>query len=309
MNSNFNEINLYITSLGDFTNLVKSKKGTFRNKVLSNNPVNDIFVYRGCSNILYSLLPGILRKVIDGDEHKVENDKYLALGNEKMILTEFINYASKFIKLDQDDYVHWAEYAQHYGLPTRFLDWTCNPLVALFFACRDDDKKDGCVWFLHDYNYRQLLYQNPDNNYDDHSISDSIKSMMLEDNILTRYKMPIIYKPTYVDDRMNNQKSVFMAWGSKEEPFEDLVAGEIEHIENIKDVNGYVATVSKTSNAVLFRVIIKAKDKCHILRELDSVGINEMFLFPGLDGIGKYVERKYRFNMQEMIDINFNNYF
>lgn len=231
--NNINEIKLDITSLGDFTNLIKTKKSKFPNNFLTNNPVNDIFVYRGCSDLSYGLLPGLLRKTIDGEENKIENDKYLALGNEKLILTEFINYASKFIKLDQTDYVHWAEYAQHYGLPTRFLDWTCNPLVALFFACKDNDDKDGCVWLLHDYNYRKLVHQNSDNFNPNFNIGESIKSMMTDENPNAKYKMPIVYKPTYVDDRMNNQKSIFMAWGSNEAPFEDMVSGEIEHIENI----------------------------------------------------------------------------
>lgn len=299
------EIKKNISSLGDFTNLIKNKKSEFPNKVLTNNPVNDIFIYRGCSDIEYKLLPGILRKT-DAKKDKVENYKYLALGDEKLILREFINYASKYIKLSQYNYVQWAEYAQHYGLPTRFLDWTNNPLVALFFACRDNDEKDGCVWMLHEYNYTKSVHKDPENFNANYTIGESIKSMMLDDNPDARYKMPIIYKPTYVDDRMNNQKSIFMAWGSDEKPFEDLVYNRVEHIENVNDDNGAVITDSRISNAVLFRIIIKANEKHHIVRELDSVGINDMFLFPGLDGIGRYFERKYRFNMQEMIDINFN---
>lgn len=35
------------------------------------------------------------------------------------------------------------------------------------------------------------------------------------------------------------------------------------------------------------------------MRELDSVGINEKTLFPGLDGIGRYVEQRFRFNYNE----------
>jgi FRG domain len=46
--------------------------------------------------------------------------------------------------------IEWLFLAQHYGLPTQLLDWTENPLVALFFAVSGDEKanQDGCLWAL-----------------------------------------------------------------------------------------------------------------------------------------------------------------
>jgi hypothetical protein len=47
---------------------------------------------------------------------------------------------------DSDDYFGWLFLAQHYGLPTRLLDWSENPLVAAFFAVLQEPDADGCIW-------------------------------------------------------------------------------------------------------------------------------------------------------------------
>lgn len=52
---------------------------------------------------------------------------------------------------EKDDLFAWLLLARHYGLPTRMMDWSTSPLVALYFAINDETvlSGDGCLWALH----------------------------------------------------------------------------------------------------------------------------------------------------------------
>lgn len=94
---------------------------------------NKIF-YRGQSSVDYDITPSILR-----DEKKEYEDK---IYNE--VMTEC---AHEFDECKLHNEI--LSKMQHYGVPTRLLDVTTNPLVALYFACQENkDKKDGVVYVI-----------------------------------------------------------------------------------------------------------------------------------------------------------------
>ena len=89
------------------------------------------YYYRGHSNQAYATLPSLFRETSHIDnEDKMFRELILRCPNE------FGNLNSTFQKLVK---------MQHYGLPTRLLDITSNPLIALFFSCLSNNDKDGEV--------------------------------------------------------------------------------------------------------------------------------------------------------------------
>src|SRR5215510_1089619 len=109
----------------------------FLNCVREQDGAGEIVLFRGQSVVRGNLLPGVARHspVLDTTEH------------EKAILREFQLLGAQYlVEGVRDHTLELLVAAQHYGLETRLLDWTSDPLVALFFACCGQAAGDGYVY-------------------------------------------------------------------------------------------------------------------------------------------------------------------
>ncbi len=88
-------------------------------------------MFRGQSNFSWNLLPSIARLNPELSPIKHNNGWQ---GIEDYLLGEFKRYASMHLKQEPKNKLEWMIQAQHHGLPTRLLDWSTNPLKALYFA-------------------------------------------------------------------------------------------------------------------------------------------------------------------------------
>jgi len=119
----------------------------------------DRFVFRGQADCMWELETSLYREY-----HRTlppENDKSL-FDREKMLLREFVRQYSRFGSnqlFDDKEYYEWFTLMQHYGVPTRFLDFTYSFYVALYFASQNvniKDEYDTTHFSIYAVNYRWL---------------------------------------------------------------------------------------------------------------------------------------------------------
>lgn len=250
------------------------------------------FIYRGHSNDnKYQLLPGVFReRVISPGCITTEYSQL-----EFNILNDFIAEACRFVKdIPVEDISAWLEIAQHFGVPTRLLDFTENPLVALYFSCISSPKEDAAVWIVNEPVYNKKFFgEGP--------LVLAIKSKQIVSKIVSDeivypvnpvshynnpdyIQYPWIYKPHYREERMNLQSSIFMIWGADRRPLTEFISAD-EFMTDEK--------VTNQTNGLICNITIPATRKQELLNELSSCGINEKFIYPGIDGIGRYINQKY----------------
>lgn len=299
---------IQIKSVSEYLSLLNTLRNEYPCNGWWDNPSDDTFLYRGVSKAEYKLLPKIFRntdiviKMLD-QEITFSNKTYLTDGKEFNILRHFATEAAAFRQdIREDDYLQWAEIAQHYGVPTRFLDWTTNPLVALYFTCLNNRLEDGAVWILHKNNYTRWLDNKDKRNPDDKCTRGCLAEQLIKtegkDADLPQY--PDLIIPRYVDPRMAAQGSYFMYWGTKAEPLEDMIDANRYMSVPESPVAATVLSDEQYEHFIL-KVIVKRGCKQVIYRELDMLGMNAKVLFPGLDGIGQYIDRKYTYDYNEHI--------
>lgn len=226
------------------------------------------YIYRGMNDSSHTLKTSLAR--LGGSYDLLE----------RHLLRNFKKYALPG-SLNEDSIWNILALAQHHGLPTRLLDWTYSPYVALHFATNDIQKydRDGIIWAT---NYVSLNEHLPDRlqNVINREQSNTFTADMLDsvckdlDSLkrLEEEEFLLFLEPPSLDDRIVNQFALFSLLSSN-------TASMDEWLED-------------HDNSV-FRIIIPKEMKWEFRDKLDQANITERVLFPGLDGLSMWLKRHY----------------
>jgi hypothetical protein len=223
--------------------------------------------FRGQSDASWHLIPKIYRPEC--------NPHY-----EREMFRDFKLRSSAFLTRIPSLDIEWLFIMQHYGMPTRLLDWTESHLHALYFAVVNArDSNDACVWILDPWSLNQYtigMITIP---------SSSVKLfndyvLPLDSNPLVRWvkgPLPIAVRPLQNTPRIVAQKGTFTIFGRDKQSLDEL------------------ATKTKRNNAKirLKRLLVNGSDKHKILKQLILSGVTQSVLFPDLDGLSKEISFRY----------------
>jgi hypothetical protein len=232
-----------------------------------NSKSNQKLWYRGHAKLSYKLEPTLSRRLKDPSE-LIKKEQFLLkrFKQDAWILPEVSS------GITNKDEWQWLFLMQHYGVPTRLLDWTESPLVALYFACCSHEASAARVWILDPKEFNKIALPDSEGeelpSFGHDSTLDPYRPSTLFQEEGASVMKPIACIATRNTPRMLSQQGAFT----------------ISH----RDMSSLEQIVSKKN--VLLSIKIKKGKKRSIIKELASLGITKFQLFPDLQTLGDIIK-------------------
>lgn len=259
---------VFIDSMEGVKNLIFEQEYDSRSKRMRSS-----FCYRGMPNASYDIRTSLQRNC---------KDKYREL--EMPMLESFIKYACIEEPRIRDSIWEAMIVGQHHGLPTRLLDWTHSVLVALHFANSEVNldklgKRDCVIWRIDceelarklPEKYRVVLTQKRTLFFNTETLSSVAESVEEYDRDMGDSSL-VCLEPPSVDQRIVSQFAFFT-----------IVPKGIANLEDFLNAH--------TENT--YKYVISRELRWNLRDLLDEFNLSERLIYPGVDGIAKWVSRHY----------------
>jgi hypothetical protein len=253
------------------------------------------WVFRGVSQASYPLKTRLEREVDSRNQRRISDKENRGIDRrnaEEYLLAQFKTAAHHFLEYsmvpDKRDTLEWLALMQHYGAPTRLLDFTRSPYIACFFALEKasaDSEYDSeraiwaidTVWLIKNSLDRIEKFRSQPVTFK--NLLDSEFIMKHFRKIFVNNRRPIILPviPARSNPRLLVQQGLFLCSGPVKETFENILL-------SYKDSKGMKKHVHK--------ILINEQIRNEVLSELNFMNISRGSLFPDLEGFATSLNHK-----------------
>ncbi|MFC4409128.1 FRG domain-containing protein [Chungangia koreensis] len=246
------------------------------NELISQMQLNN-WIYRGQCDTVWNLQSSLNRE-INNFHQGFDNDACVVI--EKNMIDEYLSSSHLYSPFQlkeptTDNRKEWVRYRteilsimQHYGTPTRLLDWTYSPYIATFFAV-DGADDDFAIFAL---NIKELERLNEEHYGAD--VYRELKNHIFDEEIKDE-RFLFRFDPTQKNERIRKQQGLFIVPSVINKTIDEILS--VYRIEDGKIGGTYVA----------FKYIFKKRDVLEYWHKLRQMNITHETIYPGFEGFCK----------------------
>lgn len=267
------------------------------------------FVFRGQCNSSWKLQSSLHRLVENCLPAYI--DKNIPIFYEQKMIREF---QYKFPLYDSTKHINkgnsieWLTLMQHYGAPTRLIDFSRSIFIALYFALDGGAQNDSIIWAVNKNSVRSAYTAAYCKEHDCNSVSEDSLNKYIRDiaNKAIGRVLPIDEKqlilpiyPEIVNERISIQQGLFLMSNDLRNDFDSVLFSFLDVSDNIikieptglLNLSYHEQAKHGLKNLVMFKFIIPVRFKWQLTQLLTQMNITAETLYPGLSGMAKSLSR------------------